>query len=305
MNLDQIQTECFILALFIRDDGERILLGSGGYAFKDSQQHFSANTYTNDIVEAQGNDGVFLAGQIRRPTVQVFDGYVGDASLTKVQTEEYRRDFLAFFRKNFYYTVVYVFPNGTAIQRRKGFIVDAPEVKELYQFYPEYHVGLNFEDINYYSYSENDQGEEIYTKSATVNVSTGAIQGGLIWDETGVVWDSIGATWEEGSGGGPTTVMVDSVDLVYPIWRITGPTTNPQLAVVQTGTILSYTGSITSSQVLEIDMINQTATLNGVSVVGNVSGDWIYFKPGNNRVVYTTDNPDAPPSTILWQEVVG
>lgn len=305
MNLDQITTECFILALFIREDGERILLGSGAYAFKDKQLHFAANTYTNDIVEVQGDDGVFLAGQIRRPTVQVFNGYVGDASLTKTETEEYRRDFLAFFRKNFYYKVVYVFPNGTAIQRRKGFIVDAPEVKELYQLYPEYRVGLNFEDINYYSYSENEEGEEIYTKSATVNVSTGAIQGGLIWDEVGVVWDSVGATWEEGSGGGPTTVMVDSVDLVYPVWRIVGPTTNPQLAVVQSGTILSYTGSITSSQVLEINMLNQTATLNGVSVIGNVSGDWVYFKPGNNRVVYTTDNADAPPSEIYWQEVVG
>lgn len=305
MNIDQIKTECFILALFIREDGERILLGSGIYEFKDSQLHFSADSYANDTIEVQGNDGVLLAGQVRRPTTQTFEGFVGDATVKKAQIEEYRRDFLAFFRKNFYYTVVYIFPDGTAIQRRKGFIVDAPEVKELYQVYPNYHVALNFEDVNYYSYSEDEEGHEIYTKSAMINLSTGGTRGGLIWDSVGVEWDSIGAVWEEGGGGGPTTVMVDSIDRVYPVWRLTGPAVNPQLAVLETGTIINYTGTITATQTLEIDMFNKTAKLNGTSVIGNVSGDWVYFDPGNNRVTYTTNNADAEPSEILWQEVVG
>lgn len=305
MNLDQINPECFILALFIRDDGQRFLLGSGAYMFKESQQQFVANSYANDVVEVQGNDGVFLAGQVRRPSVQKFDGYIGDATVSKADVEEYRKDFLAFFRKNYYYTVVYIFPNGEAIQRRKGFIVDAPEVKELFQIHPEYHIALNFEDINYYSYSEDSEGQETYTKSATIYLSTGASSGGLTWDSLGVVWDSEGAVWEAGSGAGPTTVMVDSIDRVYPIWKLTGPATNPQLAVLTTGTTLKYSGSITGTQTLEIDMFNKTATLNGTSVIGNVSGDWVYFDAGNNRVTYTTNNADANPSTIYWQEVVG
>lgn len=564
MNLDQINPECFILALFIRDDGQRFLLGSGAYMFKKSQQQFAANTYANDVVEVQGDDGVFLAGQVRRPSTQNFDGYVGDATVSKADIEEYRKDFLAFFRKNYYYTVVYIFPNGEAIQRRKGFIVDAPEVKELFQIHPEYHIALNFEDINYYSYSEDPDGHETYTKSATVYLSTGASSGGLIWDNIGAVssssrnlmrfdalnnilqpqaskyqdgitfttnedgsvtvsgkstnvvtfeWAGIalatgsytlsgcpdggsdstyrmdavytsggsgwigydygsgisfvttsqstitvririasGATindvvftpvlkssylksaegselvidgttpapqnvftpqtlaftlsagtytwsinvlsgstsgsgafaiylrsaattsgneianrtnstmstpitftlsetktvyfqiycnaagrvfdnytlgmqieqgskatpyspyngdnaegfvWEAGSSAGPTTVMVDSIDRVYPIWQLTGPATNPQLAVLTTGTTLTYSGSITSTQTLEVNMFNKTATLNGASVIGNVSGDWVYFAAGNNRVTYTTNNADANPSNIYWQEVVG
>ena len=52
-------------------------------------------------------------------------------------------------------------------------------------------------------------------------------------------------------------------------------------------------------------MFNKTATLNGTSVVGNVSGDWVYLAPGTNRVTYTTGNADAPDSTIWWQEIVG
>lgn len=305
MNLDQIQTESFILALFIRDDGERFLLGSGAYQFKEGQLHFAANSFQNDIVEVQGTDGVFLAGQVRRASNQEFNGYIGDSTVAKSDIETYRRSFLAFFRKEHYYKVVYVFNNGTAIQRRAGFIVNAPEVKELYQLFPEYSVALNFEDVNYYTYLEDDDGEEIYGKSASIPVTTSTSEGGLIWDGYGATWDNLGAIWEVGSGGGPTNIMVDSIDKVYPVWEITGPTTDPQLSVLTTGTTLTYTGNITSTQTLRIDMFNQTATLNGTSVIGNVSGDWVYFAPGVNRVTYTSAHLSAPATTISWQEIVG
>ncbi len=305
MNLDNIDLQGFILALFIRDDGERFLLGSGVYEFEKSQLHFVANSYANDIVEVQGNDGVFLAGQVRRASNQSFDGYVGDNTVARTMIETYRRDFLSFFRKNFYYKVVYIFHDGTAIQRKQGFIVEAPEVQELYQFYPKYHVALNFEDVNYYTYAEDNAGNEIYGKEATIPVAGGGSDGGLIWDEYGVVWDAIGAEWEDGSGGGPTTILVDSVDNVYPIWKLTGPATNPQLSNITTNTTLTYTGTVTATQTLEIDMFNKTAKLNGTSVINNISGDWVYFESGNNRVLYSTSNNDAEPSTIYWQEIVG
>ena len=103
MNLDDIQTQCFILALFIREDNERFLLGSGAYQFDKKQLHFAANTYQNDLVEVQGNDGIMLAGQVRRSSSQSFDGYIGDASVIKSDIEQYRRDFFMFFRKNYYF----------------------------------------------------------------------------------------------------------------------------------------------------------------------------------------------------------
>lgn len=305
MNLDDIKTKCFILALFIRDDGERFLLGSDAYEFKEKQIHFIANSFDNDIVEVQGDDGVLLAGQVRRSSVQNFEGYIGDATVSKSDIENYRQAFFRFFRKNYHYTVVYIFPDGTAIQRRKGFIVDAPEVKEIWQYFPEYSIGINFEDVNYYSYSEDSTGTETYDKSATIYLSTGATEGGLIWDNVGVEWDNIGAEWEAGAGAGPTTVLVDSIDRVYPVWTVTGPAINPQLSILTTNTTLNYTGTVTAGQTLIIDMFNKTATLNGSSVIKNISGDWIYFNPGNNRVTYTTTNADADASIIKWQEVVG
>lgn len=305
MNLDNINPACFIMSLFIRDDGERFLLGSGAYHFTGKQLHFVANKYQNDIVEVQGNDGVMLAGQVRRGAPQSFDGYIGDASVAKQDIENYRRQFFMFFRKDYYYKVVYIFPDGSAIQRQRGFIVDAPEVKELWQIYPEYHIAMNFEDINYYEYDEDSGGQEIYGKSATISLSIGARDGGIIWDEYGATWDGYGMIWEPTTGSSYTTVLVASIDNVFPIWEVTGPATNPQLTDLTTNLTLTYSGNITSTQKLVIDMNAKTALLNGVSVIKNVSGDWLYMSPGNNKISYTTDNNDAVSSVVRWQEVVG
>ena len=303
MAIKDVDTKCYILALFVRDDNQRFLLGSGAYEFKDSQQHFAANTFSNDVVEVQGNDGYLLAGQVRRPGVQSFDGYVGDGTVGKTAVETYRRTFLGFFLKNHFYKVIYIFPDGSAIQRKRGFLVDAPTVEELYQQYPEYHVALNFEDINYYYYAEDSEGAEIYGKMATIGLSDASI-GGLMWDSKGVIWDDDGAVWEAG-GATPNIVYVDSIDNVYPILTIKGRTVNPVITNVTTGTTLAYAGTVTASQVLVIDMMNHTATLNGTNVLQNVSGDWLYFQPGNNRITYLADNTTAPDATIEWQEIVG
>lgn len=305
MNLDDIDLKGFILALFIRDDGERFLLGSGYYEFDEKQIHFKANEFENDIVEVQGNDGLLLAGQVRRATAQPFDGYVGDNTVSRATIETKRREFLAFFRKNYYYTVVYIFYDGTAIQRKKGFIVEAPEVEEIYQFMPKYHISINFEDVNYYAYAEDSAGDELYGKSAVIPLTGGVNDGGLVWDNIGVVFDNIGSEWDAGSGGGPTTVQVSSIDLVYPVWEVIGPANNPRISVVNTNTTLYYTGNISVGQTLKINMFDKTAFLDNTSVINSVSGEWVYFEPGSNRVVYATDNNDAEASTIYWQEVVG
>lgn len=189
MAISGVNPKCYILALFVRDDGTRFLLGDDPFEFKDNQLHFQQNTMANDVVEVQGNDGYLLAGQVRRPGTQVFDGYVCNGTNSKEEVEVKRRAFLQFFRRSHFYKVIYVFPNGTAIQRKQGFLVDDPTVQELYQQYPEYHVALNFEDVNYYTYEEDDQGHEIYAKQAIVPLARGGATGGLIWDNYGVVWE--------------------------------------------------------------------------------------------------------------------
>ena len=172
MNLSDITAKAWILALFIRDDGQRFLLGDGWYDFKDSLQHFQPDNIANDVVELQGADGQLLAGQVRRSGTQEFDGYVGNASMTKATIETHRRDFLGFFRARHRYKVVYIFPDGKAIQRQRGYLVEPPTVKETWQIFPEYHVALSFEDVPYYEYAENSSGQEIYAHTANLTALT-------------------------------------------------------------------------------------------------------------------------------------
>lgn len=297
-----ITSKAWILALFIRDDGERFVLGKGAFEFKESQQHFVANNFVNDVVDIQGNDGQLLAGQVRRASAQPFNGYVGDFGVTKEQTEIYRRQFFSFFQKNHFYTVVYVFENGDAIKRQRGYITDAPEVQEIDQKSPEYHVALNFEDVNYYPYAEDAEGEEIMADSVDVDVS-GAGTGGLIWDSIGVVWDAYGATWEVGSSS-VTTIINNGISDVYPIWRVGAGAINPQIENLTTGTTLSYQGNVVAGQELVVDSNAQTAKLSGLSVIGNISGQWIRLAPGVNRLVFRSGGT-IEKSTVEWSEVVG
>lgn len=180
---------CYILALIKRDDGERLLLGTGFYEFTSGQKHFNPNSFANDVVELQGTDGQLLAGQVRRSTTQTFEGYIGDGTISKQMVEQKRREFFLFFRKQHHYTAVYIMPDGTAIKRDRGYITQAPAVQELYQVQPKWSIGLAFEDVNYYSYAEDSQGNEIYSFEATLALANIA-DGGLISDANGAKSDS-------------------------------------------------------------------------------------------------------------------
>ena len=303
MILRDITEQNWILAMFIRSDGERFLLGDAPYDFNSSQQHFAANSVVNDLVDVQGGDGSLLAGQVLRATTQEFNGYIGTFLNTKVEIEKARERFIAFFAKGYFYDVVYIFTDGTAIRRQRGFLVDAPAVTELFQQSPSYHVALSFEDINYYSYAEDDDGNPIY--SGEVEIEQQAVSAaGLVWDEVGIVWDDMGAIWE-GAGSGITTINVDSPFKTYPIWVVQGSTTNPSLEVLETGTNLHYNGVIAEGQELVVDCYEQTALLNGLSVIENIEGDWLVLNPGINRINYSTAQSTTGKALLKWNEVVG
>ena len=304
MNLDNIQTTGFILALFIRSDGQRFLLGDGDYTFTNKQLLFTASLTSNDIVELQGSNGAMLAGQVRRPTTQSFDGFIGDATSGRNNVEMARRKFISFFRQNFSYTVVYIDCNGNASQQKLGYIVDTPEVRELYQIQPNYHVALAFEDVNYYEYAEDEDGNETYASSAVIPI-TGNRYGGLIWDEDGIVWDNIGATWEDGTDGSQVVLNLNIVGETPVVWSVPGPVTNPQLSNAATGDTLTYNGSVGATETLVINTLEETAYISGSDRSANVNGDWLRLAPGINRISYISDSVGVPASRLQWQGVIG
>lgn len=304
MNLNEITTTGFILALFIRSDGERFLLGDGDYTFTNRQLLFTASIMSNDVVELQGANGSVLAGQVRRPSTQSFDGFIGDATSGRNDVEMARRKFISFFRQDFSYTVVYIDCNGNTSQQKRGYIVDIPEVKELYQIQPNYHVALAFEDVNYYEYAEDVDGNETYASMAMIPI-TGDRYGGLVWDEDGVVWDNDGAVWENGTDGSEVVLNLNIVGDTPVVWSIPGPVTNPQLSNTGTGDVLTYTGSVGATETLVINTLEETAYISGSDRSANVSGDWLRLAPGLNRISYLASSSGAPASKLQWQGVIG
>ena len=301
MNLDQIATKCFILALFIRDDGERLLLGDGYYDFNQKLQHFQGNTIANDVVEIQGDNGQLLAGQVMRSGAQKFEGYIGDATTNRQIIEQKRSDFMAFFRIKHFYKVIYIFPDGTAIQRQRGYLTDAPTIPEIFQKFPEYSVALNFEDANYYEYAEDAEGNEIYANIAEIMLNA-AKRGGLVWDEFGAVSDSAGYIWEEGESV-QNIVTVAGVDSAWPIWTVQGGAQNPTLTNITTGQTISWQGFVPEGQTLTINMAEMTADLAGANVFEYITGEWLRLAPGNNTLVYNAGSADKP-STLSWNGVL-
>lgn len=318
-SVQNVESRCWILALFVRSDGERLLLGDGMYEFTAEQQHFAPNDIENTLVEVQGGDGSMLGGQARRASIQSFDGYVGSATNSKSEVEAARRAFISFFQTNFFYEVIYVFPDGSAIKRNRGFLVDAPSVQELWQIHPTYHVGLSFEDVNYYSYLEDSNGNEIYGMKALVYPANG-VGGGLVWDDKGAVWDTVGAVWEGGANGN-TIIQNNSQINIYPIWTVIGPSADPELKNITTGESIKITMKgaaswesdvvITAGQKLVVDMMQHTAKLYDdnqsgfTNMLPYVRGAWMAFKPGRNELSYVSQNQTSPASEIEWAEVVG
>jgi len=314
-----VEQQNWIVALFIRDDGQRLILGDGAFEFKEGQQHFAADDLSNTVIDVQGGDGSLLSGQVRRASVQSFDGYIGDAGCSKVQIEAYRRQFLTFFRPNHLYETVYVFTDGSAVKRQRGFLVEMPSVQELWQIYPEYHVGMSYEDVNYYNYIEGPDGSEIYGQLAIIPPATNTI-GGFVWDEVGLVWDNVGAVCDGGAVGN-TIILNNGTSPIYPIITFVGPTAEPKLENLATGESIQITGkgipprydefSIAAGQKIVIDTLNQTATYypnpdepeRGQNILTYLKGDWLTLTPGRNELVYSTSNQNAVPMRLEWPEI--
>lgn len=308
----------WILALFIRSDGERLLLGDGEYEFSENQQHFAPNEISSTTIDVQSGDGTMLSAQVRRAGVQNFDGYIGDATFTKARTQESRNKFINFFKVNYFYEVVYIFSDGDAIKRQSGFIVDAPSVPELYQIHPEYHVALSFEDVNYYRYLEDAAGNEIYGQKVEIAAASSVV-GGFVWDEEGLVWDEVGAVCEGGAVGN-TIIQNNSAANIYPIWTIYGPAAEPKLENITTGEAIILTARdkapdyddfrISAKEKIVVDIRRHTATLyydnesTGNNILGYMSGAWMSLVPGRNELEFSSDNANTPPATIEWAEVV-
>lgn len=175
----------FIMTLFIRDDGERLLLGGQEYEFNSKYKAFARDRVVNSVFDLQGTDGAVISGQVRRSSAQEFKGFIGTNATKESKVLNMRTRFFQFFQMRHYYDAIYITdrktyytPGGTTAQieipycmrRMRGYITAAPEAQTDTLGFCEYSVSLAFEDPNYYLYAETNQGKEILTLQSNIEL---------------------------------------------------------------------------------------------------------------------------------------
>jgi phage-related protein len=108
-------------------------------------------------------------------------------------------------------------------------------------------------------------------------------------------------------GGGSATVTTTISNIgwatTYPTITINGPITNPVVGDTTSGNTLYFTGTYSSSDILEIDLYNQLITLNGAPARNLlISGTWFAAPPGNSNYFFTGTGTLAgtTQATVSW-----
>lgn len=108
-------------------------------------------------------------------------------------------------------------------------------------------------------------------------------------------------------GGGSSTVTTTIQNIgwatTYPIITINGPITNPIVGNQTSGNTLYFTGTYSSSDILQIDLYNQLITLNGAPARNLlISGTWFDAPPGNSQFFFTGTGTLAgtTQATVSW-----
>lgn len=93
-------------------------------------------------------------------------------------------------------------------------------------------------------------------------------------------------------GGGSSTVTTTISNIgwatTYPTITINGPITNPIVGNVTTGDTMYFSGTYSSSDILEINLYDKLITLNGAPARNLlISGTWFDAPPGNSEFFFT------------------
>jgi hypothetical protein len=95
-------------------------------------------------------------------------------------------------------------------------------------------------------------------------------------------------TYGGGSSVITTTITNTGWATAYPIITINGPITNPQIGSVTSGDSLTFDGTYSDTDFIEVDLYNKLITLNGVSARNLLtSGTWFSAPPGNSNFFLT------------------
>jgi len=108
-----------------------------------------------------------------------------------------------------------------------------------------------------------------------------------------------------GGGSAVITTTINNIGwgTTYPTITITGPITNPIVGDLTSGNSLSFTGTYSALDNLEIDLYNQLITLNGAPARNLlISGTWFDAPPGNSLYYFTGTGTlvGTTQATVTW-----
>lgn len=290
---------------FIRDDGERLALTmASGFMDAANTDWLPAKALRTSTFTYSGADGGQMVAQNYDPWQIKFSGFLKRTTPSSVW--EIRHKFLTFFAKQHTYKAVFTRCDGSDMAVMGGWISTAPEIVlvDKLEHIQNYSITLTFGDPYLYSYAEDSQGNQIYSKSVEISRAVSETMNGYRYSNGGYVYYGGGYVYY-GARRTDTTVFIDSVIEIAPVWRVFGPAKNPTLLNNTTNKQISYKGTIRDGQVLVVDCQNQTATIDTANVAKNINGEWMVLASGDNTVDYQTDNIDAPACKVEWNEVLG
>lgn len=188
-------------------------------------------------------------------------------------------------------TVVFETPTGARYFLRGCRVVQCdPEIAS--QNMVDYTIQLLTGDPTFYDYTGGISNNVILSKKTP---------GGIAWSSNGMIWSSAGLPWIDGASNTIVNNLGDTA--VYPVITISGGVaTNPSLTNVRTGRVLSLNMTITASDVISIDFLNESVTLNGTNIENYlVSDDYWSILPGANEIEFaTTGSTDTATASLGW-----
>lgn len=110
-----------------------------------------------------------------------------------------------------------------------------------------------------------------------------------------------------GAGASPTIVNNTGLVIVYPTLTINGEATNPMITKTETGEKIEMDLSMSTGDILIVNMLDRTITLNGSSVISfrTSDSDWFGLDVGVNHFTFETDDlTETGIASIAWRTAV-
>ncbi len=236
-----------------------------------------------------GRSGGMVTDQLYGFRTVAIRGKIGSPTTTRLQHRLDRAEFINSMPLGSTFPVYITLFDGTTYR----IDVSLTDLKLEYNtrgFMSDFLIQLTAGDPFFYSTDGGDEQTALITR---------VTQGGYI-----TPYD-LPVDWASGSAA---TVISNTGEAVYyPRIELHNQATNPVITNQTTGERFKLNINLVTSDLVIIDMLKRTVTLNGSNIIGNKSVDsiWWGLQPGSNSILLDSDSGgDTITANIFWRNGV-